>query len=91
MMKKIFASLAAGLIIASAVPAMAAETGAGSDNYRPGYCWQADGSQSDDGYYCGRRHRRTWRLLLGQSAKQPISVTPDKRNRWLTTSQRFSF
>ena len=55
MMKKIFASLAAGLIIASAVPAMAAETGTGSDNYRPGYCWQADGSQSDDGYYCGRR------------------------------------
>ena len=56
MMKKIFASLAAGLIIASAVPAMAAETGTGSDNYRPGYCWQADGRQSDDGYYCGRRH-----------------------------------
>ncbi len=57
MMKKIFASLAAGLIIASAVPVMAAETGTGSDNYRPGYCWQADGSQSNDGYYCGRHHR----------------------------------
>lgn len=58
MMKKIFASLAAGLIITSAVPAMAAEAGNRVDNDRPGYCWRADGAQSDDGYYCGgRRHR----------------------------------
>ena len=55
-MKKIFASLAAGMIIASAVPAMAAETGNGVDSSRPGYCWQA-ADQSDDGYYCGRHHR----------------------------------
>lgn len=56
-MKKIFASLAAGFIIASAVPAMAAESNNRIDSSRPGYCWQA-ADQSDDGYYCGGpRHR----------------------------------
>ena len=53
-MKKIFAALAAGLLMASAIPAMAADT----DNNRLGYCWQVAGDQSDDGYcrdgYCRR-------------------------------------
>lgn len=57
MMKKIFASLAAGVIIASAVPALAAETGTSVDSNRPDCYWQAADGQSDDGYYCGRHHR----------------------------------
>ena len=56
-MKKIFASLAAGLIIASTVPALVAEAGNRVENNRPGYCWQADGGQPDDGYCYGRHHR----------------------------------
>ncbi|MBQ1460530.1 MAG: hypothetical protein IIZ16_00690 [Selenomonas sp.] len=48
-MKKIFAACAAGLILASAVPVMAAENSA-----RPGYCWQ-ESDQSTDGWHCRGR------------------------------------
>lgn len=52
-MKKLFAAFATGLIIASAVPVMAAEDNtADRRDIRPGYCWQAADSQSGDGYYC---------------------------------------
>ena len=53
-MKKLFAAFATGLIIASAVPVMAAaDNTADRRDVRPGYCWQASDSQSGDGYYCG--------------------------------------
>jgi len=58
-MKKIVASFAAGLIIASAVPVLAADNDTANRVWsRPGYCWQASDRRSDDGYYCGGcRHR----------------------------------
>jgi hypothetical protein len=53
-MKKIFAAFAAGLMLASAVPALAADT---KVDARPGYCWQDVDNQADDGWYCGGRGR----------------------------------
>lgn len=53
-MKKIFAAFAAGLMLASAVPALAADT---KVDARPGYCWQEADNQSGDGWYCGGRGR----------------------------------
>lgn len=53
-MKKIFAAFAAGLMVASAVPALAADT---KTEARPGYCWQDADSQAGDGWYCGGRGR----------------------------------
>ncbi|SHK48662.1 hypothetical protein SAMN05216582_10595 [Selenomonas ruminantium] len=50
-MKKIFASLAAGMIVASAVPALAADSNA-AGNDRPGYCRQAGDN------WCGGGHGR---------------------------------
>ena len=53
-MKKIFAAFAAGLMLASAVPTLAADT---KVDARPGYCWQDVDNQADDGWYCGGRGR----------------------------------
>jgi hypothetical protein len=53
-MKKIFAALAAGLMVTSAVPALAA---ADNGEARPGYCWQDADNQANDGWYCGGRGR----------------------------------
>jgi len=53
-MKKIFAAFAAGLMLASAVPALAADT---KVDARPGYCWQDADNQASDGWYCGGRGR----------------------------------
>jgi len=53
-MKRIFAAFAAGLMLASAVPALAADT---KVDARPGYCWQDVDNQADDGWYCGGRGR----------------------------------
>ena len=53
-MKKIFAAFAAGLMLASAVPVLAADTNVDA---RPGYCWQDVDNQADDGWYCGGRGR----------------------------------
>lgn len=56
-MKKILAAFAAGLMVASAIPAFAATTNdketAPAQGY--GYCWQDSRQQSDDGWYCGGR------------------------------------
>ncbi len=52
-MKKIFASLAVGLIVASAVPAFAADSNAVDSAGRPGYCWRASDEAAGDGWYCG--------------------------------------
>jgi len=54
-MKKILASLAAGLIVASAVPALAADSNT-VDSTRPGYCWQAADNERG-GWHCGGRGR----------------------------------
>ena len=53
-MKKIVAAFAVGLMLASAVPALAADT---KVDARPGYCWQDTANQADDGWYCGGRGR----------------------------------
>ena len=53
-MKKIVAAFAAGLMLAGAVPALAADT---KVDARPGYCWQDVDNQADDGWYCGGRGR----------------------------------
>ena len=50
-MKKILSAFAAGLILASAVPVMAADNQAPA---RPGYCWQ-DSDQSNDSWHCRGR------------------------------------
>ena len=51
-MKKMFAAFAAGLMLASAVPVLAAGSNEGA---RPGYCWQEADNQAGDGWYCGGR------------------------------------
>jgi len=59
-MKKIVAFFAAGLIIASAVPVLAADSDTANRDFgRPGYCWQASDDQANDGNYYGgcRRYR----------------------------------
>ena len=50
-MKKIIASLAVGLILASAVPALAADSNAADNAGCPyGHCWRtADGAPAGDG------------------------------------------
>lgn len=50
-MKKLCAAFAAGLILSSAVPVMAADNAAS----RQPYCWQAADNQSSDGWYCRGR------------------------------------
>lgn len=59
MMKKILAAFAAGLIVASAIPAFAASANDKEVAPAPGYgyCWQDSRQQADDGWYCGGPRR----------------------------------